>query len=742
MSIFLYTVLGILTLFFLGYGLSVLIIPVNLKKYSLWLMPWIATIFLIVFLVLLSFFGLSIAQSSPLLVSILIVLDLYVYFEKKPKIYFDVKQDLIILGIIILNVIFILYPLIKLVGFPSTISLGNNDVIAYAETADFLIQNSLQYAFYNTIPSGADNILLGAFRWGTSMIMSFFTYLFNFYAYEITYIIEVIYFSIMLPLVYILFQILYKKSYSGLILSLIITGFNVNLLYMLYHNFFPHIIFRSLLIFLLIFFIDYFYSYNKKSKEFSFNRYDIIIIFGLSAMYFSYQEVAIFFMAPIGLFLIFNLSKMQKLKDYWQKLLKIGSGLILVSLPSIIYSFIFLVNQLNSSNTLPNQPIGWQLFRAEIPYVNPFEMMGFYSIHYFPPLPILIAIITSLFVLTLILVGLIRSKFISLVASYLFTYFFLYLYMSIIKPNFFDYNRIVTYTLPLLIVLFSIGYVYLWNKNKFIRYLKIIGLFLILFMVFFNAKKLYNRVLSESLIVDNSFISLKNIQDKKPVIQDKLFTQFHLDTSLPYWDLVWTNYFLNLNKIPLELAPYDGRKVLDKSKILLIKQGGKRRSLDVLLAKIYWQDKYNIIGSLCNSDKCLEESSYNLSKIIFGESRYVDSLILNGWSTKETDFRWSNSLESRVRLVTKSDFIPSKLVIEAYSLSEPQKVEIYINENFIGEKKIASDWSIYSFDIPFYLDTGVQKIEFKFSNLYKPVDLGIGLDMRDLSVNFRKILLE
>src|SRR3990167_11486496 len=190
-------------------------------------------------------------------------------------------------------------------------------------------------------------------------------------------------------------------------------------------------------------------------------------------------------------------------------------------------------------------------------------------------------------------------------------------------------------------------------------------------MVFFNAKKLYSRVLSESLLVDKSFISLKNIQDKKTVIKDKLFTQYHLDPSLPYWDLVWTSYFLSLNKPPIDVADFSGKKVRDNGKILLTKASSNRRSSDVLLSKVYWEDSYNAIGSLCNSDNCLKESSKDLSKIIFGESRYVDSLILNGWSTKENESRWSNSLESTARLVIKTNQHPTKLIIEAYSLAEP-----------------------------------------------------------------------
>ena len=161
-----------------------------------------------------------------------------------------------------------------------------------------------------------------------------------------------------------------------------------------------------------------------------------------------------------------------------------------------------------------------------------------------------------------------------------------------------------------------------------------------------------------------------------------------------------------------------------------------------MLSKVYWEDSYNAIGSLCNSDNCLKESSKDLSKIIFGESRYVDSLILNGWSTKENESRWSNSLESTARLVIKTNQHPTKLIIEAYSLAEPQKIQVYINEKFIGEKNIKTEWDIYTFNIPFYLNPGVQNIDFKFSNLYKPVDLGLSLDMRDLSVNFRKIALE
>lgn len=736
-----YSLLILVILFFLGFGISYLILPSKVKKYSFWLIPWFGIIISILFLVILSFLGIPVKISSLLLLFSTLIINLFVLIKRKNLIFFgDLKENLVTLILIGGSILFLLNPLIKNSNFPTTISFGNNDITAYVEGADYLIDNSIQKSFYTQTNSGVQDILLGSFRFGPTILYSFFSFILNLKPYEISYILQATIFPLVAPLIYLFMNVVYKKTYVGLLLSFFITVFNVNLLYMLYHNFFPHTIFRGLLCFLLIFILLYFVDFKKKKKELFLSKYKLIISLGLSAAFFSYQEaMAVFFIIPLVLYVIV-LVLIKKNTIYIDKLLKIGFITSIINLMSVIYSFRFLFYLFLTSTK--DQFIGWQLFRSKIPFANPFEALGFYSIHEFPPLPNILAIILTILVITVIILGLYKSKY------KVFTTIFLVFYTSIlirswfVTPNFFDYGRALSYTLPLFIILFSIGFSFLFEKNKKIS---LIILIILLGLELFSAKKLNSRFIIEKLSVSKEYLSLKDIQNNIKIINEPLYLENDIESSIPHWNYIWTRYFLNLNKIPItsEVSKIKGKRVmvLENNLVLIHKSSSYAHSLKILLNDIIWKNDFFKIGRLCKRDNCLKNSNEDLSKIIFGKTSFEDSLLISGWSVSEPESRWAEGKQSNLRLVNKGGE-KSKIIIEASTLKEPQNVDISIDDKFAGSFSPLTEFKIYNITLRNPLPPGVHKINFTFSNTYKPSEVYKSADNRNLSVNFKQIKLE
>lgn len=737
MVIFFYSLLTLFAMFYLGYGITAIIIPNKLKGYAFWFTPWYGTIYLIVFSVLMSSLGLPMKIIAPAILVFSSILNGYILFLKKNILKFDRSEDFLTAFLILFSIFFNLYPLIRLVNYPTTISFGNNDIGDYVGASDFLLSNSLLDAFITKASFGADNMLVGAFRWGPNFIYSFFQYLFRLKAYQISYIVQVTFFSLAVSLTYILVKYLYKKSIMTLILSFILTAFNVNLLYMLYHNFFPHILFRGLTIFLLIHAINYFYSNEKSNQDFS---QALVISLGLSTIYFSYQEIAPFFVIPFALFFIFKLILREKTKELLNKLIGIALITLTMSLPSIIYSFRFLVNMLKPSS-LSNLPIGWQVFRSEVPFANPFEALGFYSIHSYPPLPSLIAIFFSLLVIVILVIGFLKIRYKLLIFSFLIIFIGILLKAIFINQNFFDYARIISYTLPIFISILVIGFESSFKKNKTILYSIVV---LMVISEFFMAYKLVKRFVSEGLTVNKQYISLQEIQKEKQFINEPLYLENDIKQGIPFWNYMWLPYFLNLNRIPiLPVVAESGKKltVPENSLVLVHKPNTYVNSPRIVLKDIIWENDYFRIGRLCSNDQCLMSSSENLSTINFGLSSFEDSLLLSGWSASEPENRWTEGKQSSLRLIN-NDGVKSKIIIEALTLKSPQIVTITIDGEYVGSFSPSEMFGKYVVEFKKPLPVGSHSLLFSYAHTYKPSEISRSADNRDLAVNFKRISLE
>lgn len=726
------TLASLILIFLLGYGLTLLIVPKSLKEHSLLLAPWTFLLFILFFTIFLSHLGMTSSYSAPILTLLLIGISFYIY-RKNPKNFFTLPmRDIPIVLFIIISITLNLSPIITRYQFPTTISMGNNDIISYATAADYLVNHSILEGIKSNLTLSVDIILNVGYRWGPSVITSYFLSVFHVYAYQYVYVLLAILYALMIPLAIILLRMLYRYSLMAEVILMTLITFNTNLLYMLYHNFFGMVLFWGISLCIIILLFNYF---TKKEVYKIINRYDILLAILISTLIFSYYEGIIFVLLPVILYTIFS-AIYEKQLLYFHRLIKVGLLSMVFSSMSLFNAIVYNFNQAFGGE--PNAVIGWQLFRSKIPFANPFEIIGYWSIHNFEPLPIWLATILSAIIIGIIIYGLINSKHRLLLGSYFAIFIIFYFWKGAIQKHFFDYNRVVTYTLPLVLIVFTIGI------SKIARTKKGVALFVLasLLLVVFSGLKLNKRLLREHVAVDRNYISLEDI----PSFTDEpIYVEEHVDSMQPLWRNIWVGYFvyplIKDQTIPTEFTddPYVLR-VPDNKLLLIQKPTPWYIPTNVVWREIIWENEYYILGRVCNIDECLLDSPEDLSLISFTREEFQDSLLIKGWSTKEDGHRWISSKEATMRFVAKEKSI-SSLHIEVLTLQEPQEMTVYINEELINTVSLSTEWEEYVFNIGHYQNEVIH-IRLEFSNQYNPAALGLSADTRDLSADIRSISLE
>lgn len=708
-------------LFFTGFGPAFLLTPKKLKEHILWLIPWYGVMSLIVVLTMASRLGMPICLASPIVVAFLLMNGIYIYLKYKPSFNIISITNIIIFLFIFVSIIFNINPL-KKQHFLTTVSLGNNDPITYAKTGDYLVNHSLKEAKDKNTSFEIKDLLYGDYRFGAPIINGFFINVFHLQGYQLTYLLQVILFALSIPLIYILFNLIHKNTLLGTILLLVFYSFNANLLYILYNNFFGQILYWGISIMLLI----YFYSNIYLSKDNSFlSKEEISIILFLIGLYFSYQEGIVFIVLPILIFILIRTLLNKSLFDLIN-FIKVYILTILLAGSSFIHNIIFNFSQFLSPI---EKNIGWQIFREKNPFPNLIEIIGLYSIHLTNPLPIFFAVLFSLIIFFIIVYGLLKFKNNLLFIVLFLIYFLFYIRSSIIFPHFFHYYRIVTYTLPIILILFVIGIELFFQKSRL--------LFILFFIIFIYlqtrwAFRLNKTFRNDYLSVSQSYVSLADLKNQYP--KEHIFTENALNPKIIKWNDYWIRYFLKEDEVKKPITDYD--------LILISKKPTKFQKLNVYLKPIVWENEYYKLGRLCQSDKCLSLVDENLSFIILGKLGYEDSLLLSGWSNKEPENRWANSKKSNIKLVSRENDHFTSLVFEALTLVKPQIVTVFVNNKEIGSQSLDTVWRQYQLFFNERLETGVHKITFKFSNIYQPNKYFKTEDNRQLSANFKKIEFE
>jgi hypothetical protein len=704
--------------YFAGYGLTKILLTNKLSKYTIWLSPWIFFTLSTIVLTITSLLGVPISIAGVVVAVMTSLLSLYYLVIKRqyPEIFTKVNMTLvaIIVGSIIINI----SPIILRDKFLTTISFGNNDIIAYTTNADYLLKHSLAKSFQSDVTIAVNNLLHDGYRWGPPILEAHFLSITGLEGYQLSYLVQVLLFAFMIPLLYVLYSLLNNSKTDWVTAGFIslMMALNVNSLYMLYHNFWGLTYYLGIMLYLIIVLVTYFRYYKDKNI-----KLEILAIIGFVCMFISYHEPAVIIIFSLFLYAILLAITKNDVVSYIKRMLRILFGLVIMGGVSLSNAIVFDLKQAFIRN--PNQVIGWQLFRDKLPYANPFEIVGLYSIHSFEPLNIFLAVILSGIVLFIIFLGIISIRNIKTklyIFSYMTSITLLLLYLGIYRSNFFDYNRIVTYTLPIIIVIFSLGLEKILFKYKFYKVITYVILISLLIISTYNLNK---RFVNERASVDYSYTSLKEIRSLK--IDEQIYTESMYINGIPLWNRLWVNYFVyydydNIFSGKFINDPYKLR-IPDNSLSLVSKTTPWKKAPQVLLTNIIWENAWYKLGRICNSNACLLSQKEDLSKIIVGQSEHEDSMLTNGWFYPDSSARWSSGKTSWLRLLKRDNHRYLVLNIKAYK--EPQELTLIVQDETIEIINVSEEWSQYKIAVPNNIGPGVKNIQFVYSYTYQDPSL-------------------
>lgn len=196
----------------------------------------------------------------------------------------------------------------------------------------------------------------------------------------------------------------------------------------------------------------------------------------------------------------------------------------------------------------------------------------------------------------------------------------------------------------------------------------------------------------------------------------------------------------------LNILPFEGSFELAKQEIefldikyILLKNDEKyTKNIKELVEKIGFVSKLED-GKYDLYERKISNQNYEM--INFGSIN--DNLFTaDGFSFREDGYRWAQGKLAKVFIKT-NDIKKQRLVFEALSFYQPQKVKVYINKKYVGEKEVSIEKDRYIIDINGKLEQGINIIYFIFSKSFIPSKLwSYDQDARDLAVKFFSLKLE
>ena len=158
----------VILLYLSGIGLTYFILPKSLQKYAFWFIPWFGTILIVNLGVYLSMIGFPMGKSSVYILAFSLCLFLLAVIKNRISLSF--KRSFLFVAIATIFIyLFNIYPLLIKVGYPTIISLGNLDPLAYTNTADYLVKHSVFGGNFDNpfspILVGAADLINYSYRW-------------------------------------------------------------------------------------------------------------------------------------------------------------------------------------------------------------------------------------------------------------------------------------------------------------------------------------------------------------------------------------------------------------------------------------------------------------------------------------------------------------------------------------------------------------------------------------------------
>ena len=603
-----------ITLFLVGFGFTAIFIPEKLRKDAFWFTPWIGTMLIGILSVIFSLGRIPVKISGPAILFGAVLLLIYSLWKRK-FLPLRFPESLIFTILILFSLLFNLFTLATKVGFPTTISYGNLDPVAYSTVGVFLYDHSVDEGaeLGQFMPAAwpIGDLVHFSFRWGSPMILSFFQSIFHWKPHQIFYILIVSYFALIIPLIAVFSRRLYEKKEifpespkirtlsirtilkPNILLTLlvgILFSFNSNLLYMLYNNFFGQIIFTGIFILLLILA----HSYFSSTPPLRLNFYDLFLGMGLAALAALYPEGGIFVVLPLAVFIFLRLITRKTWLSFFLALLKIGLVAAIIN-PAAVGNAV-RINLIAVKSV--TAWIGWEYIR----YASPFEMMGFHNIHVSRDFRLPVDLLMSLPVIFFWIFGFLAVKNRTFLTSLLIVAVLFFLQLRFITPNYYSYYKALTYTLFIFLSLFAIGLTYFLGKQLKFRFVSIVILVLVVALNLRAAKKLHDQLYWHHIAVDKSLISLAELNVNQK-IQDPIITADVYIGEYNIWRRVWTEYFLMDKKLVTRQNYLIDEKLIQNPYFVLtekkiVKEDNDSKDPKLVYYNIVWENDYYQLGEI------------------------------------------------------------------------------------------------------------------------------------------------
>lgn len=222
-------------LYFCGYTVKVFVLSESLKKYDLYITPWIGLGVIVLSLTLLSHLGFSVSDCAVYVLLCIALFNAGVVFWKRERIYCNKKEILLMFGVtLVMLVQFGFANAVNMYDSEFTNIYGNNDFVSYMDIAHYFLTESMRapaqdglpmqaYAIYNTTIQTRNGVFF----------IDFFAYLFRQDLFRCAYLVTA-FISLMNMLTFRLFLgnkfrlvllLLCTLSFNGLYLWLLENGF-------------------------------------------------------------------------------------------------------------------------------------------------------------------------------------------------------------------------------------------------------------------------------------------------------------------------------------------------------------------------------------------------------------------------------------------------------------------------------------------------------------------------------------
>ena len=576
-------------LYLAGFGISLLFLPKRLMVYRMWLMPWVGVVFLTYLGIILNIGKIPMNIGWKVITAAVVMIGLYALLKERVTIKStDYRKSIYITCTITIILFLSLFPMIMESGFPTVVSLGNVDGVAYTNVAEYLKTHTLfdgtELTDFNPQSWSVVDLSHYGFRWGPPVLLSYLSLLTQRESVEVYTILLMIFFSFSFPLVYIAAEQFLGKSSKRLFLLVTLTyGFNSTLVYLVYHSFFAQFMFNGIYILSMIFFVDYL-TIQRQPKL---SRYLLLISTVVVITFAVYPEGLPFVIAPPVLFALLKGKNID-----WYPAVRIG-GVMILSFLLMPFLFATVQEPIKHiiSTTTQTAVIGWEYIRT----ASLAEVLGLYNLHYSRPLPGVISVIINIVFAAIGIYGIARSKYPRVLISYLSVFIAFFVYFIFVKDNFFVTFRLVGYSLFLFSIAFALGMELYLAKKRVI--LSVVAIVIMALLVGRSMHRTYTQYFHHHRSVDMVLLSLRHKALRDPIYHP-LYTAdvFYGDYDL--WERLWMEHMLRDIPIITRQNYFLNGEHQAMYTVLMNKNKPENNDVQIEFDEIFWENPTYSLGSV------------------------------------------------------------------------------------------------------------------------------------------------